>query len=180
MYNEIVDWPSGRKPTFLLASRMSVTNKEEIVAKIAEIAQRVGDPEGIEIVDVQLLGAGRGRVLRIIYRSPPGRLPRRLRIYFAAGRNYFGRGGRHTWRQLYAGGQFAGPGAQVVTDRRILRDLSGKRRGSYCGSRSRTSAAGRANSPVFQMESSLWNRAPAGSFSFPLAQVEKANLKFDW
>ena len=39
--------------------------KEEIVAKITEIAQRVGDPEGIEIVDVQLLGAGRGRVLRI-------------------------------------------------------------------------------------------------------------------
>ncbi len=44
---------------------MSVIAKEEIVAKIAEIAERVADPEGIEIVEVQLLGAGRGRLLRI-------------------------------------------------------------------------------------------------------------------
>src|ERR1700727_1661256 len=44
---------------------MSLIAKEEIVAKIAEIAERVADPEGIEIVEVQLLGAGRGRLLRI-------------------------------------------------------------------------------------------------------------------
>ena len=45
---------------------MSVIAKDEIVAKIAEIAERVGEPEGIEIVEVQLLGAGRGRLLRIL------------------------------------------------------------------------------------------------------------------
>ena len=44
----------------------------EIVSKITEIAQRVGDAEGIEIVDVQLLGAGRGRVLRIFIDRPAG------------------------------------------------------------------------------------------------------------
>src|SRR5258708_10671369 len=44
---------------------MSAIGREEIVEKITQIAQRVGDPEGIEVVDVQLLGAGRGRVLRI-------------------------------------------------------------------------------------------------------------------
>jgi ribosome maturation factor RimP len=64
--------PSGRKPTFLLHSRMSVTNKNEIIAKIAEIAQRAGSPAGIEIVDVELLGAGRGRVLRIFIDRPNG------------------------------------------------------------------------------------------------------------
>jgi ribosome maturation factor RimP len=52
---------------------MSAIGKEEIVAKITEIAERTGGPEGIEIVDVQLLGAGRGRVLRIfIDRQPQG------------------------------------------------------------------------------------------------------------
>jgi ribosome maturation factor RimP len=52
---------------------MSVIAREEIVAKIAEIAERVADPEGIEIVEVQLLGAGRGRLLRIfIDRNPSG------------------------------------------------------------------------------------------------------------
>src|SRR6202044_875819 len=49
---------------------MSVIAKEEIVAKIAEIAERVADSEGIEIVDVQLLGAGRGRLLRIFIDRP--------------------------------------------------------------------------------------------------------------
>jgi ribosome maturation factor RimP len=49
---------------------MSVIDKEEVVAKIFEIAERVGDPEGIEIVDVQLLGAGRGRLLRIFIDRP--------------------------------------------------------------------------------------------------------------
>ena len=49
---------------------MSVTGREEIVAKITEIAQRVATPEGIEIVEIQLLGAGKGRVLRIYIDRP--------------------------------------------------------------------------------------------------------------
>jgi ribosome maturation factor RimP len=49
-----------------------VADKVEIVAKITEIAQRVGGSEGIEIVDVELLGAGRGRVLRIFIDRPQG------------------------------------------------------------------------------------------------------------
>ena len=51
---------------------MSAIGKEETVAKIIQIAERVGGPEGIEIVDVQLLGAGRGRVLRIFIDGPQG------------------------------------------------------------------------------------------------------------
>src|SRR5580704_3678805 len=63
---------SGRKPTFLLQATMSAIGKEETVATIIQIAERVGGPEGIEIVDVQLLGAGRGRVLRIFIDRPQG------------------------------------------------------------------------------------------------------------
>lgn len=51
---------------------MSAIGKEEIVSKITQIAQRAGEAEGIEIVDVQLLGAGRGRVLRIFIDRPQG------------------------------------------------------------------------------------------------------------
>jgi ribosome maturation factor RimP len=51
---------------------MPVIGREETVAKIAQIAQRVGEPECIEIVDVELLGAGRGRVLRIFIDRPQG------------------------------------------------------------------------------------------------------------
>jgi ribosome maturation factor RimP len=55
---------------------MPVVAREEIVAKIAEIAERVADPEGIEIVDVELLGAGRGRLLRIIIDRPSAGIDR--------------------------------------------------------------------------------------------------------
>jgi ribosome maturation factor RimP len=51
---------------------MPVIGKEETIAKINEIAERVARPEGLEIVDVELLGAGRGRVLRIFIDRPQG------------------------------------------------------------------------------------------------------------
>jgi ribosome maturation factor RimP len=53
----------------LIAARMS---KDAIINRITEIAQRVGEPEGIEIVDVQLLGGGKARLLRIFIDHPNG------------------------------------------------------------------------------------------------------------
>ncbi|HUJ50296.1 MAG TPA: ribosome maturation factor RimP [Bryobacteraceae bacterium] len=46
--------------------------KEEVVSRISAIARRVGDSEGIEIVDVEFLGAGRSRLLRIYIDRPQG------------------------------------------------------------------------------------------------------------
>src|SRR6202790_3083570 len=62
----------GESPLFYCYKRMSVIGKENTVAKITEIAERVAGSEGIEIVDVELLGAGRGRVLRIFIDRPNG------------------------------------------------------------------------------------------------------------
>jgi ribosome maturation factor RimP len=47
-------------------------NRQEIIAKIAEVAERVGGSEGIEIVDVQFLGAGKARLLRLFIDKPDG------------------------------------------------------------------------------------------------------------
>jgi ribosome maturation factor RimP len=63
---------SGRKPTFLLHGKKMVAAREEIVSRISEIARRVGDSEGIEIVDVEFLGGGRSRLLRIYIDRPGG------------------------------------------------------------------------------------------------------------
>jgi ribosome maturation factor RimP len=46
--------------------------KEAILEKVRQIAQRVGDSEGIEIVDVELAGGGKGRLLRIYIDKPAG------------------------------------------------------------------------------------------------------------
>jgi ribosome maturation factor RimP len=45
---------------------------EAIASKVRQIAERVGEPEGIEIVDVELLGGGAKRVLRIFIDKPAG------------------------------------------------------------------------------------------------------------
>jgi ribosome maturation factor RimP len=47
-------------------------SKEAIVNRITEIANRVAEPEGIEIVEVQLLGGGKARLLRIFIDKPAG------------------------------------------------------------------------------------------------------------
>jgi len=51
---------------------MSANPRAAVVDKIREIADRVGGSEGIEIVDVQLLGGGRARTLRIFIDKPDG------------------------------------------------------------------------------------------------------------
>jgi ribosome maturation factor RimP len=46
-------------------------NRTGIVAKIEEIAERVAQTEGIDIVEVELKGAGRHQVLLIVIDRPP-------------------------------------------------------------------------------------------------------------
>lgn len=47
-------------------------NRAEIVRKIEEIAERVAQPEGIEVVEVELKGGGRHQVLLIVIDKPTG------------------------------------------------------------------------------------------------------------
>src|SRR5277367_2598415 len=47
-------------------------SREEVTAKVQEIAERVASSEGLEIVEVQLLGGGAARVLRIFIDKPEG------------------------------------------------------------------------------------------------------------
>src|SRR5271156_2327430 len=51
---------------------MSDRNREAITAKVREITERVGSSEGIEVVDVQMLGGGGARLLRIFIDKPEG------------------------------------------------------------------------------------------------------------
>lgn len=46
--------------------------KDILIGRITGIAERVGASEGIEVVEVRLAGAGRGRLLRIYIDRPGG------------------------------------------------------------------------------------------------------------
>ena len=47
-------------------------SREEVTAKVQEIAERVAASESLEVVEVQLLGGGGARVLRIFIDKPEG------------------------------------------------------------------------------------------------------------
>lgn len=49
-----------------------MADRTAIIERVQEIAERVGADTGLEIVDVQLLGGGTNRVLRIFIDKPEG------------------------------------------------------------------------------------------------------------
>lgn len=51
---------------------MAANSTNQIVERVNEIAERVGASEGIEVVEIQLAGAGKNRVLRIFIDKPGG------------------------------------------------------------------------------------------------------------
>lgn len=185
MYNQSVDCTEWAKAHFFIAASMSVTNKDEIIAKITEIAQRVGTQAGMEIVDVQLLGAGRGRVLRIyIDRSTSADQPTGVShndcefISHQVGTILDVEdvipGDSYTLEVSSPGlerklskpsdfERFVGQKARIVLRQPVenQRRWEGKLAGFAEGMVALEPSAGRV-------------------IHFPLAQVEKANLKFDW
>jgi len=158
---------------------MSVIGKEETVQRIADIAQRVAEPEGIEIVDIELLGAGRGRVLRIFIDRPQGvthadcefisqQVGTILDIEdVLPGAGYTleisSPGLERRLSKVRDFERFVGQKAKVV----LREPVENQRRweGTLAG----------VSEGVIALEPS------AGRLiHFPLAQVEKANLKFEW
>jgi ribosome maturation factor RimP len=61
----------GESPLFYCIAR-NMADRVAVLEKVQEIAGRVGASEGLEIVDVQLLGGGGSRVLRIFIDKPQG------------------------------------------------------------------------------------------------------------
>jgi ribosome maturation factor RimP len=163
---------------------MSVIAKEEIVAKIAEIAERVAEPEGLEIVDVQLLGAGRGRLLRLYIDRPQGVTHADCEFISHQVGTILDiedviPGDSYTLEVSSPGlerklskekdfERFVGQKAKVVLREPVenQRRWEGKLAGISQG--------------VVALEIAALEPAAGRVIHFPLAQVEKANLKFDW
>ncbi len=158
---------------------MSSLSRDAVAEKVREIAARAGVPEGIEIVDVEFLGGGRNRLLRIYIDRPDGItleqcefISRQVGVVLDV--EDVVPGGRYTLevsspgleRKLSRASEFerfAGKKARVV-----LRDpIDNQRRweGTLRG----------ISEGVIALES-----AAGKTIRFPLEQVEKANLKFEW
>src|SRR6202035_1384404 len=169
----------GESPLFYCYKRMPVIGKEETIAKITEIAERVAGSEGIEIVDVQLLGAGRGRVLRIFIDRPQG--------VTHADCEFMSQqlGTILDVEDVIPGESYTLEVSSPGLERKLLKEKDFER---FVGQKAKVVL----REPVENRRS--WEGKLAGIsqgvvalepsdgrvIHFPLAQVEKANLKFEW
>jgi ribosome maturation factor RimP len=152
---------------------------DAVVARVTEIAERVGQSEGIEIVEVRLLGGGNRRVLKIVIDKPSGVSHADCELVT----RHVGTildvedvipGGRYTFEVSSPGlerplvkpqdfERFVGRKARVT----LRQPLENRRHweGTLAG----------LSGDVVTLEP-----APGTSIRFALHQVEKANLKIDW
>lgn len=190
----------GESPLFYCTQvdlKMSLVAKEEIVGKIAEIAERVASSEGIEIVDVELLGAGRARLLRIYIDRPDVAGADRPQGVSHADCEFISQqvgtildiedvipGDSYTLEVSSPGlerklskpkdfERFVGQKAKVV----LKEPVENQRRweGKLAGF-----SEGVVSLEVAALEAASLRPTEGRVIRFPLAQVQKANLKFDW
>src|SRR5580765_2165604 len=187
----------GRKPTFLLAGTIfdrtasQMADREAVIDKVIEIAERVGASEGIEIVDVDLVGGGRNRVLRIFIDRPPApgqtvdlTAPQGVTL---ADCEFIS---QHVGTILDVEDVIPGAGYRLeVSSPGVERKLTKPReferfvgqkvkvvlRQPVENQRHLTGTLKSFAAGVITLEP-----GPGKSVQFPLEQVEKANLKFEW
>ena len=158
---------------------MAERNREAVIEKVLEIAERVGAGEGLEVVDVQLLGGGGSRVLRIFIDKPAGVTHADCEFIsqqvgtildvedVIPGAGYTlevsSPGVERKLSKPREFERFVGQKVKVVLRQPVenQRHLTGTLK-SFAGG-------------VITLEP-----APGKSVQFPLEQVEKANLKFEW
>jgi len=153
--------------------------RQEVASKIEEIAQRVTESEGMELVEVEVKGGGNQRLVRISIDKPTGITHADCELVSQQVGTILDvedvvPGGRYTLevsspgveRKLRKPGdyqRFQGKKAAVT-----LRDaIEGRRHweGTLAG---------------FTEGSVALEVAPGQTIRFPFEQVQKANLKFEW
>ena len=166
-------------------------NREAVTQKVLEIAERTGASEGIEVVDVELLGGGRNRVLRIFIDRPPApgqpvdpNVPQGVTLEDC---EFMSKqvGTVLDVEEVIPGGSYtlevSSPGVErKLTKPREFERFLGQKvkvvlRQPVENQRHWTGALTGFSGGVITLEA-----APGKNVQIPLEQVEKANLKFEW
>jgi ribosome maturation factor RimP len=170
---------------------MAELNREAITQKVLEIAERAGASEGIEVVDVEFLGGGRNRVLRIFIDRPPepGKSmdPHAPQGVTHADCEFMTMqvGTVLDVEDIIPGGSYTMEVSSPGVERKLSKPREFERflgqkvkvvlRQPVENQRHWTGALTGFDAGVITLEP-----APGKNVQFPLEQVEKANLKFEW
>ena len=156
-----------------------MADRTSVVEKVQAIAERVAASEGLEIVDVQLLGGGGHRMLRLYIDKPEG--------VSHADCEYISHnvGTILDVEDVIPGGRYTLEVSSPGVERKLARPREFERfvgrkvkvtlREPVENQRHWVGALSGFNEGVITLEP-----APGKSIQFPLEQVERANLKFEW
>jgi len=169
---------SGRKPTFLFLKEI-MADRTAVVEKIQALAERVAASEGLEIVDVQLLGGGGTRVLRLFIDKPEGVSHADCELMSQQV------GTMLDIEDIIPGGKYTLEVSSPGVERKLSRPHDFER---FTGKKIKVTLREKVEDKNHWMGilSDFSNgiitleAAPDKTIQFPLEQVEKANLKFEW
>jgi ribosome maturation factor RimP len=156
-----------------------MADRMAIVEKVRQIAERVASSEGMEIVDVQFLGGGSSRVLRLYIDKPQGVTHGDCEFI---SQNV---GTILDVEDVIPGGGYTLEVSSPGVERKLSKPqeferFSGRKvkvvlRQPVDGQRQWAGLLKSFTEGMITLEPS-----PGKSVQFPLEQVEKANLKFEW
>jgi ribosome maturation factor RimP len=160
-----------------------MAERTTVVEKIQTIAERVASSEGLEIVEAQLLGGGAHRVVRIFIDKPEG-------VTHADCETVSQQVGTILdVEDVIPGGRYTLEVSSPGVERKLSRASEFERfqghkikvtlREPVENSRHWSGRLAKFSEGIITLDTSL-EPAPGKSLSFPLEQVEKANLKFEW
>lgn len=158
---------------------MPSQTKQAAIEKIREIAERVGDSEGIEIVDVQLLGGGNSQMLRIYIDKPEGVSHSDCELVSQQVGTILDvedvvPGGRYTL-------EVSSPGVErKLSKPKDFQRFTGQKVKMVLREAVENQRRWEGTLTAFQDDTLTLEVAPGRTIRIPLALVEKANLKFEW
>ena len=153
--------------------------KQAAIEKIREIAERVGETEGVEIVDVQLLGGGNSQMLRIYIDKPDGVSHSDCELMSQQVGTILDvedvvPGGRYTL-------EVSSPGVErKLSKPRDFERFTGRKIKLGLREAVENQRRWEGTLTAFEDGTITLEAAPGRSVRIPLSLIEKANLKFEW
>ena len=170
---------SGRKPTFLLGFDILAAMQERVAAKIEEIAHRVTESEGVELVEVEVKGGGTNRFVRISIDKPEGVTHGDCELISHQVGTIL------DVEEVVPGGRYTLEVSSPGVERKLLKPADYQR---FVGKKAKITLQdaieGRRNwdgtLAGYEDGQIAIETAPGKTMRFPFEQVQKAHLIFEW
>jgi ribosome maturation factor RimP len=153
--------------------------RQEVVSKIEEIARRVAESEGMEVVEVEVKGGGGARLVRISIDKPDGVTHADCELVSQQVGTIL------DVEDVVPGGRYTLEVSSPGIERKLLKPADYER---FMGKRAKISlrlpVEGRVHwegtlAGIAESNIAL-ETGPGKIIHFPFDQVQKANLKFEW